>query len=109
MVADRQKMGQALALEQLRSKREENKLALQQAKVEEYRAKLQEKDKKKQKNKLEKFSKAVESQNVKGTIPTVESRGVHNMVVFNPFKQPEKELERDSKTGLLHVKNSIWG
>ena len=82
--------------------KEGNKLFLSRQEVYQNKEKLRDK-------KRNKFSHAVESQNVQGIIPPTENRGIHNMVVFNPFGVPEKEVDRDSRTGLLHVRNSIWG
>lgn len=130
MVTDRMRTGQGIAQAELSRLREEHKtqraeLSTRKAEFKSRKAEaLAEREKSKgftfkkkqeakaqakERAKLEKFSNKVVSQNVQGIIPPVENRGVHNMVTFNPFSVPEKIVERDSRTGLLRVKNSIWG
>ena len=38
-------------------------------------------------------------QNVRGTIPSVDNRGIHNMVTYNPFAPPERVDERRGYNG----------
>lgn len=109
MVNDRMRSGQAMAQEQLRVRRAESQLLKEQTKSYNFKKKQESKVQSKEHSKIHKFASKVESQNVRGIIPPVENRGMHNMVTFNPFSSPEKELERDPRTGLLRVKNSVWG